>query len=1216
MRSEGGQASMFRTKIGVESVALRCAAVAASLCFALLLLASQAHAAYEQLPPPDGVFGGSPTAIAKGAKFPEEVQLGGVGAMAINRTGAGGVPKGTIYAAKQLSSSTSQVAMYEPNATGRLEFAARWPLTQSDSYERCGPALGVEAGKAEHPCSPSAIGSGAPGVGIGVNQSTGDVYVFSETLRTESSADNKGIVVYKADGSEVVSRFGELAPGDDTVAASPSKIHQPTGSGALAVNQAGEVVLFDQHLFGEAYRRLMVFKPHEGDVTEYEYAGEIAGAEGNVNGHPPATPVFDDNGNLYVAGLEQQGGTGFIEALAPETPGPFKTLALAPRCSSKVKGSGIYSMTVDPTTGEPFYFTEKRGSRIGRFGPCDEATHAFAESAAPEEIPLDPKTEYISALTFDPAAKASPSRPLGALYAGRPIPETNGPESIEGTSAIGYVLGHPQLLNPEVKAESVSHVTASGAVASAVIEPNGFNASYVFHYLTAAEYETWKAQAEGEGKNAEEAEDAAFEGASEAPLGGGVIKGSGGAQTVAAALGPLLPGTAYRFRVVTQTQCKGEGESPCEASGESFAFNTFPLGTLTLPDGRAWELVSPADKQGGQVLPVSNEFAKDLPSYVFFAMQSAEDGNTVAYEGTPFSTAGGVVENEYVARRDPATGWHTVGLTPSIMVRGSHSYDGFDRSLNGSVFVDRLGRIDALDAVAGYANLYTQSTTNPLALTPLLTNGLPFNRSAAELIVKYAQVSADGSRIFFAVNDALTPEAEDGGAGKFNLYEWHAGQLSLVNVMPGGETEAGASFATASANTVSEDGLRAFFSDAAGQVYVREGGITSQIPDSGKFLAAAKDGSRALLDDGFLYDLEAAKSTDLTEGQGGFLGEMGQSDDLTHVYFVDSKVLPAAEPVCREGDFAEVCESAANGANNLYAWEEGGQARFVAQLAALDSSEVGFPAQLDWVKIPAMRSAEASPSGRYLAFMSQRPLTGYDNTGPCANDNAGGFLPGPCPEAYLFDAATGRLVCASCNPTGARPLGWARLTVISEGKSYLQPRYLADSGRLVFGTKDSLSPLDTNEGFEDVYQWEPAGVGGCASESAEGGCVSLISSGHEANTSRLVATDETGRNVFFVTRDRLVPGDKDELVDLYDAREGGGFAAETETHRGECQGESCQPPVAAPNDPTPGSSSFDGPGNVKESSKKAKHQKKKNHKKKHHKKKHHRQGKQNRRAHR
>ena len=60
-------------------------------------------------------------------------------------------------------------------------------------------------------------------------------------------------------------------------------------------------------------------------------------------------------------------------------------------------------------------------------------------------------------------------------------------------------------------------------------------------------------------------------------------------------------------------------------------------------------------------------------------------------------------------------------------------------------------------------------------------------------------------------------------------------------------------------------------------------------------------------------------------------------------------------------------------------------------------------------------TSRVSPNGRYLAFMSERSLTGYENRD--ANSGV------PDEEVFLYDASTGRLVCASCNPTGARPVG-------------------------------------------------------------------------------------------------------------------------------------------------------------------------------------------------
>ena len=71
--------------------------------------------------------------------------------------------------------------------------------------------------------------------------------------------------------------------------------------------------------------------------------------------------------------------------------------------------------------------------------------------------------------------------------------------------------------------------------------------------------------------------------------------------------------------------------------------------------------------------------------------------------------------------------------------------------------------------------------------------------------------------------------------------------------------------------------------------------------------------------------------------------------------------------------------------------------------------------------------------GTSLAFASQRSLTGYDSepARPGACKDSGTFLPAPCREVYLFnaegDGGVGSLICASCDPSGARPVGPAEL---------------------------------------------------------------------------------------------------------------------------------------------------------------------------------------------
>ncbi|HEY2536045.1 MAG TPA: hypothetical protein VGI24_03570, partial [Solirubrobacteraceae bacterium] len=262
-------------------------------------------------------------------------------------------------------------------------------------------------------------------------------------------------------------------------------------------------------------------------------------------------------------------------------------------------------------------------------------------------------------------------------------------------------------------------------------------------------------------------------------------------------------------------------------------------------------------------------------------------------------------------------------------------------------------------------------------------------------------------------------------------------------------------------------------------------------------------------------------------------------------------------------------QTAQTGKDNLYVWEAG-MSRYIA------STDTGISTALDWSAAPVKRTAQASPDGRWLAFISESQLTGYGNRGPCG-PTAGTDVVN-CSEVFLYDSGTGRLSCVSCNPTGEAPRGPSVLRVIDDAHEWFpQPRYLTNVGRLAFDSGDRLSAADSNGRVEDVYEFEPQGVGSCTRPA---GCVLLISPGTGSVDSNFLAMDETGASVFFTTRERLVPQDKDELIDVYDARVGGGFASQTETQRVECQGEACQSTPAPPLFATPGSATFSGAGNL------------------------------------
>jgi DNA-binding beta-propeller fold protein YncE len=1085
-------------------------------------------------------------------------ELQGATGLAVNTTGAGGVPAGTFYA---VSGQSRRVARYDPD--GEFREAWGWGVGNGAAeFQRCGPDGEVAHPTCELPFETLPPGEGAGQLlqpfGVAVQQSSGNVYVLD-------SGRNAGVVqVFSADGSSLVASFGERGVTGESFNEGPGKIHRLRPSG-IAVSNGGVAYVSD-------WKPNSVASGEEERVMVFE-AGVYAGREDDIAPFPtgpryaPVGLATDASGNLYTRSEEA------IYEFAPGGP-------TTPVCKFKLAGGGIQGMTVDQVSGAPFYFSTK-GKAVHQLSACDAGE--FKEVGT---IPVSPATSGLVALAFDPSRVYEVGRPPGVLYgadgAVRP-----------GEEGIGHIFAQAVSHLPSVEGESVSGVGASSATLEAEVNPEGENTTYAFQYLSEAAYQ------------ANEPSDR-FAGASEAPTGGAPLGGGLTTLPVSIAISGLSADTAYRFRVVA-TNSEGTSE------GVAKALHTYPAGLPALPEGRAYERVSPIDKHGGEPFPLRPELGscggecKPGVAAPGFPRQISADGEAIVYSGNPFDPGeGAAVYNEYLSRRTDS-GWQTTNLSPPLLSSNQQGYKGFNSDLSEAVIYQVTPSLSA-SAPFEYANVYRQPSSAPGTLSPLLTSP-PLNRppgnSLSSLLIAYAGASADFSHLFFAANDALegvSPPAVDGGAGKKNLYEYFGGTLRLVNVQPDNSTTVPGAFFGAKnqfqgessdlSHAISDDGSRVFWSSESGQVYVRkDGSVTEEIPDaSGRFLTASADGSRLLLNDGLLFDVDdlGQAPIDLSEGEGGFAGIVGQSDDLTTVYFIDTAVLDAAP----NGQGA----AAQAGEPNLYAWQEGTAARYVATLVSDDSSG-GASINGTWTASPANRLAEASPDGRRVAFLSKAALiSGFDNTGPCElieEDSEVTFEHSACTEVYLYDSLTDTLSCPSCNPTGEAPHGRSTLPLIpveiGRQEALPQPFYLSDSGHLYFDSQDSLSPLDTNGNVEDVYQYLPSGVEGCV---RAGGCVSLISSGHGSGDSNFLATDPAGENVFFTTRDKLVPSDRDDLVDVYDARKGGGFPAETEVARGECQGEACQPPIVVPNDPTPASSSFAGAGNVEEKKHAKKHAKK------------------------
>ena len=562
-----------------------------------------------------------------------------------------------------------------------------------------------------------------------------------------------------------------------------------------------------------------------------------------------------------------------------------------------------------------------------------------------------------------------------------------------------------------------------------------------------------------------------------------------------------------------------------------------------LPDGRAYEQVSPVDKNGGDVGgPVlEGGFASALG-------ESAADGNSINYASlSSFADAESADLFTYYTSTRGSTGWstHAISPPPANPPRFLElpPFQAFSSDLATAVLEWKNPPLTS-EAPAEYANLYLRSSNGSYLL---LTKTAPPNLSPSSYRVSVAGTTSDLSHIVFEANDALVAGAP---AEVWSVYEWSAAGLRLVSVLPGGEAapeaHAGSVAERDNSEVISSDGSRVFWT-AEGQLYVREGGVRTVKLNASRrevslgdgnadLLATSADGSKAFFSDAtsltdtpddhgglYEYDLEDETLVPLTPdpaGEPGVEGMLGAAGDGSLAYFVAR---------------AALAPGAQEGAPNLYV-ERAGALEFIAALSEEDRPS--------WNPNLDERTSRLTPDGAHLAFLSRESLTGYDNTDPIEGTAQ--------TELFVYDAGEDRLTCVSCSPSGAPPLGPATIPR-GTNSGYQAHIFSADGSQVFFNSADALVPLDSNH-RRDVYEFE-------------NGSPRLISSGTSSDISALVDVGAGGRDLFFTTRDRLVPGDRDNNSDLYDARVGGGFPPAPEPLP--CTGEACRGPLGAAPSPAP-----------------------------------------------
>ena len=740
------------------------------------------------------------------------------------------------------------------------------------------------------------------------------------------------------------------------------------------------------------------------------------------------------------------------------------------------------------------------------------------------------------------------------------LPGTQYTVCFVASNAFGSEQGPPVsfttlVTEPAITSEFVTEVTATSARLGAQIDPGGAETTYHFDYGTTGAY----------GQET-----------SETPIGADNSNHATPADVQA-----LKPNTTYHYRIVATNS-----QSPVGGTmGPDRTFTTQSAGKgFALPDGRQYELVSPPLKDGAEVLEIGG--GGETPGGGD-PTQASEDGTSVTYiTNAPISQRGpgNTYSTQLISTRG-AGGWSSRDISPphlhsvSTFVNEGEQFKRFSSDLSRAVLIPLYYPAEPPLApelhqeVARGQEIYLRNNVTEAFQALDTSEPLPEAGSTGRQPMAFEGGSPDLSHVVFQGPAGLDPKYPAGG----ELYEWFNGQAHLVSVLPtnneptsgllGGDFEGSFGIIKEGASVVdwhavSNDGTRVFWTSSGG-TYMRNSATEKTIPIPGQFQTASSEGSRVFTTEGgnlYMFDVAGEKLTNLTSNPGG--GQLqevvGANEEDTSIYVLAGAVLTEVEN--GQGEIAK------EGANNLYLLREApvGSGSWSTTFIA-DGLEEGSGESFGAEAPLAKKTVRVSPNGRYVAFMSRRSLTGYDNH----DANSGQ----PDTEVYLYDAEANKLVCASCNPTGARPVGeydmgefpgsrmdpttiwagvWLAATIpgwtgtSAVGTSGYQPRFLSDGGQLFFTSADALVPQDVN-GKDNVYEYEAAGVGSCQApdygQSASlvfnktaGGCVGLISAGTGIGDSVFFDASASGSDVFFTTSDGLASQDKDGVSDMYDAR--------------------------------------------------------------------------------
>jgi hypothetical protein len=565
---------------------------------------------------------------------------------------------------------------------------------------------------------------------------------------------------------------------------------------------------------------------------------------------------------------------------------------------------------------------------------------------------------------------------------------------------------------------------------------------------------------------------------------------------------------------------------------------------------RHYEMVSPLDKGQGDIVGDGlTTVASRLGDAVTFSSRTPF-GDTVG--------SGIAGQSQFLARRGDS-GWVIHAITP--MSRPDAVQTFFASTLVQIYSEDlRTAIVWAYDlpGVLGDSplrnNIYAEDTATRL-LEPITVSQVDAPRTSDFRGIRTWGISADARHVTFVTPTQFLPVAAPGVP---NVYQWDDGLLSVAGILPDGSLPPdGSNLDPANyRSSMSADGTRLVFTASSqygpSQLFMRVDGSTtvwisqpahadeqqnSSNPSTAALQGVTPDGhtvffttDAGLVDsdvngavDLYRYTDSADPSSDRSDltmiSQDGDLDGgvvVGMSDDGQRVYYQTTT------------DHLSVWD---HGATHLISDAVGIRGNVEDRLGVMDG-EPGL--------------ARVTPDGRYLAFALDSP-NDHDLLGNATNGHR---------EMYLYDLDDSRLICVSC-PSGPAMADVTIQPSVTSGSPQVvnvgfRPRFLTDRGQVFFSTADALLQQDSN-GVADAYEYDPAA-----------GRVGLLSTGRGSDPANFADASASGNDIFLLTRQRLVSGDRDDLVDVYDVRDGSSLPAPGAEKGPACEGEACQPLPSAP----------------------------------------------------